>query len=87
MPALDVYFVARDDWCAARTAREVAGSCFLQRFVLPRGSDEKVHSEILESILDEVKVEEVQAPSSSCISTGRRSRLASLLGIDSMYSR
>ena len=55
--APDVYFVARDDWYAARTAREVAGSRFLQRFVLPRGSDGRVPSEILESILGEVKVE------------------------------
>ena len=31
---LDVYFVAKDDWCAARIAREVASSCFFQCFVL-----------------------------------------------------
>ena len=65
MSALDVYIIVRDDWCAAQKARDVAGSCFLQRFVLPRGPDRRVPSEILEPILDVVKVEEVQATEAS----------------------
>ena len=56
--APDVCFIARDDWSAARTAREVASSRFLRRFVFPQGSDGRVPSEILESILGEVKLEE-----------------------------
>ena len=71
--APDVCFTARDDWCAARTAREVAGSRFLWRFVLTRGSDERVPSEILESILGEVKVEEAHAAEAS--STGQGEEL------------
>ena len=61
----DVYFIAGDDWCAARIAREVAGSRFLQCFDLPRGFDGRVPLEILEPILDEVKVEEVHVVEAS----------------------
>ena len=60
----DVCFVAKDEWCATRTTQEVAGSCFFQRFVLPRDSDGRVPLEILETILAEVKVEEVEAAES-----------------------
>ena len=56
--APDVCFTAGDDWCAAQTAREVADSRFLRHFVFPQGSDGRVPSEILKSILGEVMVEE-----------------------------
>ena len=67
MFALDVCFTTRDDWCAAR---EIVGSRFLRRFVLPRGSDGRVPSEILESTLGEVKVEEAQAAEASLAGQG-----------------
>ena len=61
----DVCFVAKDDYCTARMAREVVSSRFFQRFILPRDFDGMVPSEILEPILAEVKVEEVQVTESS----------------------
>ena len=61
-PAPNVYFVEKGEWW---TASEAAGPHVSQRLVLPRGSDGRVLSKILEVVCVEVKADDVEVVEAS----------------------